>query len=123
MQPLDLALPGVYDDPTATEGGFILQQAAGLAGRMPCLMHPATGKTQEPLPLKLHIPLRATRRSTKPIAWPENPQGFPNLRLRQGRLVTGVPVLSLGLPHGGTEVQPLTYVLEHWETGSKIDLR
>ena len=35
--------------------------------------------------------------------------------------MTGAPVLSLGLPNGGTEVQPLTYVLEHWETGSKID--
>ena len=46
-------------------------------------------------------------------------QGFPNLRLRQGRLVTGPLVLSLGLPHGGTEVQPLTYVLEHWEKCSK----
>ena len=24
-------------------------------------------------------------------------------------------MLPLGLPHGGAEVQPLTYVLEHWE--------
>ena len=36
-----------------------------------------------------------------------------------GFKVTGTPALS----HAGTEVQPLTYVLRHWETGSKIDLR
>ena len=31
----------------------------------------------------------------------------------------GAPVLSLGLPNGGDKVQPLTYVLEHWEHGVK----
>ena len=30
-------------------------------------------------------------------------QGFPNLWLRQGGLVAGARVLSLGLPHGGAE--------------------
>ena len=50
-------------------------------------------------------------------------QGLANLRLRQGGLVTGALVLSLGLPYGEAEVQSLTYALEHRETRSKIDLR
>ena len=33
--------------------------------------------------------------------------------------MTEALVLSLGLPHGGAEVQPLTYVLEHWENAVK----
>ena len=45
-------------------------------------------------------------------------QGFQT----SGGLVTGAPVLLLGLPHeahGGAELQPLTYVLEHWEHAVK----
>ena len=36
--------------------------------------------------------------------------------------MTRAPMLSLGLPHGGAEVQPLAYVLEHLGKCNKIDL-